>query len=141
LLGQEIEAVMQGRGDRLAPSVPYRNYVAQTRLGISQAAHEAFFREMLGDVDEPSLPFGLQDVQGDGQGVTQASVPVAKLLGQRLRTQARRLGVSNASLYHLAWGQVVGHLAARRDVVFGTVLMGRLSSGEDADRAFGMFIN
>ncbi|WP_419794896.1 amino acid adenylation domain-containing protein [Pseudomonas palleroniana] len=141
LLGQEIEAVMQGRGDRLAPSVPYRNYVAQTRLGTSQAAHEAFFREMLGDVDEPSLPFGLQDVQGDGQGVTQASVPVAKLLGQRLRTQARRLGVSNASLYHLAWGQVVGHLAARRDVVFGTVLMGRLSSGEDADRAFGMFIN
>ncbi|WP_259740775.1 non-ribosomal peptide synthetase, partial [Pseudomonas poae] len=141
LLGQEIEAVMQGRGDQLAPSVPYRNYVAQTRLGISQAAHEAFFREMLGDVDEPTLPFGLQDVQGDGQGIEQASLPVASLLGQRLRTQARRLGVSNASLYHLAWGQVVGHLAARRDVVFGTVLMGRLSSGEDADRAFGMFIN
>ncbi|CRM72101.1 non-ribosomal peptide synthetase [Pseudomonas sp. 58 R 3] len=141
LLGQEIEALAQGRGDQLAPSVPYRNYVAQTRLGISQAAHETFFREMLGDVDEPSLPFGLQDVQGDGLGVTQASLPVAPLLGQRLRAQARRLGVSNASLYHLAWGQVVGHLAARRDVVFGTVLMGRLSSGEDADRAFGMFIN
>ncbi|WP_241527069.1 amino acid adenylation domain-containing protein, partial [Pseudomonas sp. BIOMIG1N] len=141
LLGAEIEACLQGRADQLAPSVPYRNYVAQTRLGISQAAHEAFFREMLGDVDEPSLPFGLQDVQGDGQGIQQANLPVAAQLGQRLRAQARRLGVSNASLHHLAWGQVVGHLSGRRDVVFGTVLMGRLSSGEDADRAFGMFIN
>ncbi|MGY2334293.1 amino acid adenylation domain-containing protein, partial [Pseudomonas sp. SDO5511_1_S431] len=141
LLGQEIEACLHGRHAELAPSVPYRNYVAQTRLGISQAAHEAFFREMLADVDEPSLPFGLQDVQGDGRGIGQATLPVAPALGQRLRAQARRLGVSNASLHHLAWGQVVGHLSGRRDVVFGTVLMGRLSSGQDADRAFGMFIN
>ncbi|PHN21027.1 non-ribosomal peptide synthetase [Pseudomonas sp. ICMP 460] len=141
LLGQEIEAFLHGRGDQLTPSVPYRNYVAQTRLGTSQASHEAFFRDMLADVDEPSLPFGLQDVQGDGLGIEQASLPVAPQLSQRLRAQARRLGVSNASLHHLAWGQVVGHLSGRRDVVFGTVLMGRLSSGEDADRAFGMFIN
>jgi len=141
LLGQEIEAHLQGRGAQLAPSVPYRNYVAQARLGVSQAAHEAFFHEMLGDVDEPTLPFGLRDVQGDGQGIEQASQAVTPALGQRLRVQARRLGVSNASLYHLAWGQVVGRLSGRQDVVFGTVLMGRMSSGQHADRALGMFIN
>ncbi|EGH36019.1 amino acid adenylation, partial [Pseudomonas syringae pv. japonica str. M301072] len=35
--------------DTLAASVPvpYRNYVAQARLGVSQAEHEAFFRDML----------------------------------------------------------------------------------------------
>uniref|UniRef100_UPI0023EE5045 non-ribosomal peptide synthetase n=1 Tax=Pseudomonas sp. dw_612 TaxID=2720080 RepID=UPI0023EE5045 len=141
LLGQEIEAFSEGRSAQLPVSVPYRNYVAQVRLGASQAQQEAFFSEMLGDVDEPTLPFGLQDVQGDGSGMEEASLPLDAELGQRLRAQARRLGVSSASLHHLAWGQVVGRLAGRQDVVFGTVLMGRLHSGEDAERALGMFIN
>ncbi|POZ99238.1 hypothetical protein C4E44_36040, partial [Pseudomonas sp. MWU12-2312b] len=52
----EIEAHMQDRQVQLPASIPYRNYVAQSRLGVSQAEHEQFFREMLGDIDEPTLP-------------------------------------------------------------------------------------
>ncbi|EXL31116.1 syringopeptin non-ribosomal peptide synthetase SypA [Pseudomonas fragariae (ex Marin et al. 2024)] len=141
LLGAEIEAFRQGRGNHLPASVPYRNHVAQARLSMSREEHEAFFRDMLADVDEPTLPFGLQDVQGDGSGVDEALLPVDPELAGRLRAHARRLGVSNASLHHLAWAQVVGRLSGRQDVVFGTVLMGRLLSGQGAERALGMFIN
>ncbi|WP_236450329.1 non-ribosomal peptide synthetase, partial [Pseudomonas syringae] len=141
LLGAEIEAFRQGRGEHLPASVPYRNHVAQARLSVSREEHEAFFRDMLADVDEPTLPFGLQDVQGDGSGVDEALLPVEPKLAGRLRAHARRLGVSNASLHHLAWAQVVGRLSGRQDVVFGTVLMGRLLSGQGAERALGMFIN
>ncbi|MCF8984006.1 syringopeptin non-ribosomal peptide synthetase SypA [Pseudomonas syringae] len=141
LLGAEIEAFRQGRGEHLPVSVPYRNHVAQARLSVSREEHEAFFRDMLADVDEPTLPFGLQDVQGDGSGVDEALLPVEPKLAGRLRAHARRLGVSNASLHHLAWAQVVGRLSGRQDVVFGTVLMGRLLSGQGAERALGMFIN
>src|SRR5699024_12797957 len=44
-------------------SLPFRSFVAQARLGVSREQHEAFFREMLGKVEEPTAPFGLLDVQ------------------------------------------------------------------------------
>ncbi|EGH35357.1 amino acid adenylation, partial [Pseudomonas syringae pv. japonica str. M301072] len=47
--------------EMLGVPVPFRNYVGQALLGVSEAQHEAFFREMLGDLDEPTLAYGLQD--------------------------------------------------------------------------------
>jgi amino acid adenylation domain-containing protein len=137
----EMQASLLGQAHLLSPAVPYRNHVAQARLGVSREQHEAFFREMLGDIDEPTLPFGLQDVQGDGSGIDEAHQDVEAALAQRLRAQARQLGVSAASLVHLAWGHVVGRVSGREEVVFGTVLMGRMQGGDGADRALGMFIN
>ncbi|MCF5211416.1 AMP-binding protein, partial [Pseudomonas syringae] len=137
----EMQAWLLDESETLSAPVPYRNYVAQARLGVSQADHEVFFRDMLGDIDEPTLPFGLQDVQGDGRDIEEAVLAVDSQLNLRLRAQARQQGVSAASLVHLAWAQVLGKVSDRRDVVFGTVLLGRMQAGEGADRALGMFIN
>jgi len=137
----EMRACLTGQRERLGRPVPFRNYVAQARLGVSEAEHEAFFREMLSDIDEPTLPYGLQDVQGGGSEIVELSVPVAALLGQRLRAQARTLGVSVASLFHLGWAQVLAALTGKQQVVFGTVLMGRMQGAEAIDRALGIFIN
>ncbi|MFJ2280676.1 amino acid adenylation domain-containing protein [Pseudomonas sp. NPDC087803] len=141
VVGQEMRAFMFNQADSLGTPMPYRNYVAQARLGASEQEHEAFFRDMLGDIDEPTLPFGLHDVQGDGGAIEEAQQAVDAGLTLRLREQARQLGVSPASLMHLAWAQVIGVLANRRDVVFGTVLLGRMQGGEGADRTLGVFIN
>ncbi|WP_259643474.1 non-ribosomal peptide synthetase, partial [Pseudomonas syringae] len=103
--------------------------------------HEAFFRGMLGDIDEPTLPFGLLDVKGEGRDIEEASLALDPQLNMRLRAQARQQGVSAASLVHLAWAQVLGKVSNRQDVVFGTVLMGRMQGGEGTERALGMFIN
>ncbi|MCG6573279.1 non-ribosomal peptide synthetase, partial [Pseudomonas sp. AF32] len=138
---QEMQAYLLGETAQLAAAVPYRNYVAQARLGVSREEHEAFFRDMLGDVDEPTLPFGLLDVQGQRHDIEEARQALDPALDLRLRQQARQLGVSVASLVHLAWAQVLGKVSGRQDVVFGTVLMGRMQGGEGADRALGMFIN
>ncbi|RON54428.1 non-ribosomal peptide synthetase [Pseudomonas frederiksbergensis] len=138
---QEMQMHLLGQQGQLTPAMPYRNYVAQARLGVSQEQHETFFREMLGDIDEPTLPFGMQQVQGDGSGIEEAKLEINAELSRRLRAQARQLGVSAASLHHLAWAQVIGRLSGREDVVFGTVLMGRMQGGDGADRALGMFIN
>ena len=137
----EMQASLSGQAVELAPPVPYRNYVAQTRLGVSEQEHEAFFREQLADIDEPTLPFGLQEVQGDGRGIDEAQQVLPADVYQRLRTQARQAGVSVASLIHLAWARVLAATSGQQRVVFGTVLMGRMQGGEGADRALGVFIN
>ncbi|MEY9827946.1 amino acid adenylation domain-containing protein [Bradyrhizobium japonicum] len=137
----EVRAVLAGRGHELAVPQPFRNLVAQARLGIDAKAHEAFFQEMLGDIDEPTLPFGLRQVHGDGSGIGEAHRMLPQALNDRLRAQARRLRVSLASLCHLAWGQVVALSSGREQVVFGTVLFGRMHAGAGADRAMGLFIN
>ncbi|WVV46924.1 amino acid adenylation domain-containing protein [Pseudomonas sp. NA13] len=137
----EMQAHLLGHADRLGEAVPFRNYVAQARLGVSREEHEGFFRDMLGDIEEPTLPFGLLDVRGDGSDIEAAGLNLAADLSRRLRAQARQLGVSAASLHHLAWAQVLSKVSGKQDVVFGTVLMGRMQGGEGADRALGMFIN
>ncbi|MCY7264062.1 non-ribosomal peptide synthetase [Pseudomonas protegens] len=137
----EMQALLMGQGERLGPALAFRNYVAQARLGTREEEHEAFFRQMLGDIDEPTLAFGLQDVQGDGRAIEEASLTLPEPLSQHLRARARQAGVSAASLFHLAWGRVLATLAGKRKVVFGTVLMGRMQGAEATDRALGIFIN
>ncbi|HEU4883296.1 MAG TPA: amino acid adenylation domain-containing protein, partial [Longimicrobium sp.] len=138
---EEISAHLRGRESELPAPLPFRNYVAQARLGVSREEHERFFSGMLGDVDEPTAPYGLLDVWGEGFGVGEARLPVAGDLSARLRRRARGLGVSAASLVHLAWAQVLARLSGRRDVVFGTLLFGRMQGGEGTDRVMGPFIN
>ncbi|WP_122857080.1 non-ribosomal peptide synthetase, partial [Pseudomonas viridiflava] len=140
VLGQELQGILLGDHAQLAEPVPYRNYIAQVLQGPDDAAHEAFFREQLGDIDEPTLPYGLafasqEDIPHE------ARLVLDDALCHKVRDQSRLLGVSAASLMHLAWAQVLGHLSGRESVVFGTVLLGRLHGTEGVERALGVFIN
>ncbi|QPB24784.1 non-ribosomal peptide synthetase [Rhizobium sp. 007] len=137
----EVRAVLDGRAHEPAAPQPFRNLVAQARLGVDAKAHEEFFQEQLADIDAPTTPFGLSEVYGDGIGSHEARRMLPQALHDRLRSQARRLGVSLASLCHLAWGHVVARASGREQVVFGTVLFGRMHGGAGADRAMGLFMN
>lgn len=141
LLYTQAMAILAGGGLAPGPAHPFRQLVAQVRLGVDAAEHERFFQRQLGDIDEPTLPFGLGDVHRGGESIEQMRRQLSPALDSRLRAHARRLGVSLASLCHLAWGRVVAATSGRRQVVFGTVLFGRMEAGEGADEAMGLFIN
>ncbi|MDF0734256.1 amino acid adenylation domain-containing protein, partial [Pseudomonas entomophila] len=133
----EIAGHLEGREAPQSTPMPYRDYVARAIALDRNDEQKAFFRAMLADVDEPTLPFGLTQ----GGDIEESVQMLGAALGMRLRTLARRYGVSVASLHHLAWAQVVGSLSGREDVVFGTVLLGRLQGGQGIESALGMFIN
>ncbi|WP_420126423.1 amino acid adenylation domain-containing protein [Longimicrobium sp.] len=141
VLQGEISAHLLGLESELPAPLPFRNYVAQARSAVKREEHERFFRAMLGDVEEPTAPYGLLDVWREGHGIGEARLRVGGDVAARLRGRARALGVSAASLYHLAWAQVLARLSGRDDVVFGTVLFGRMGGGEGSDRVMGPFIN
>nr|WCR32674.1 calpinactam synthetase [Mortierella alpina] len=141
IVEEEIEAILNGRADSLPAPQPYRNLIAQARMGVSAEEHETFFRKMLHDVDTPSLPYGLSDLHGEGGNITQARTMLPQDLNDKLRGFAKHLGVSLASLCHLAWAQVIASTSGQKQVVFGTVLFGRMQGGSGSDRAMGLFIN
>jgi amino acid adenylation domain-containing protein len=137
----EIQAFLLGSEDELPEPIPFRNLVAEARMGVSRDEHEEFFRKMLASVVEPTIAYGNREVYGEGRGVREGWQLVDDSQAERIREQGRRLGVSAASLWHVACGLVVSKLSGKEDVVFGTVLFGRMQGGAGAERGMGLFIN
>ncbi|MDC9623364.1 amino acid adenylation domain-containing protein [Xenorhabdus sp. XENO-7] len=140
LIFAEIAQIRQGQAETLPAALPYRDFIAQT-LNVPATVHEAYFGARLADVDAPTAPFGVLTIPGDNEPVTEARLPLTPVLAKAVRTQARRLGVSPGVLFHVAWAQVLAQTSGRDDVVFGSVLLGRLQGSAGADRVLGMFIN
>ncbi|MFF4121515.1 amino acid adenylation domain-containing protein [Streptomyces sp. NPDC001714] len=137
----EVAAILRGEGELLPEPVPFRDFVAHARLGVSRAEHEEYFAGLLGDVTETTAPFGLMDVHGDGTTTARHAMALPDDIAERVRESARVVGVSPATLFHVAWARVLASLAGREDVVFGTVLFGRMNAGAGADRTPGLFMN
>ncbi|WP_228533234.1 non-ribosomal peptide synthetase [Pseudomonas sp. UFMG81] len=141
LLMAELRALMEGKGEALPEPVPYRHFAAGHSAPDRERQHQAFFKQMLGDLEAPTQVLGVagQPTPPDTLQTLDHPLPAPQAL--RLRQLARGADVSLASLFHLAWAQVLGCLSGSDDVVFGTVLLGRLAAGEGAERALGMFVN
>src|SRR3569833_4065042 len=108
MLLAELDAIMSGREDELPEPLPFRNFVAQTRLGMPREELERFFADLLGDVEETTAPYGLVDVHGDGGGVERSRVTVDDDHSRQILEVARGLGVSAATIFFLVLVWVFG---------------------------------
>lgn len=138
---QEVKAHLKGQGAQLPDPVGYRNHILHIRSRDLLADHGAYFRRALADIDEPTLAFGLTESRVNPSDVQNAELLLDDTVSLRLRIQARKLGLSAATLFHSAWALVLAHVSGRQDVVFGSVLLGRLEGLTDRQRAVGLYIN
>ncbi|KAF9993257.1 hypothetical protein BGZ80_008208, partial [Entomortierella chlamydospora] len=119
-MSSEIKELLDGKVDSIYPPQPFRNLIAQTQFGPSSETHEQFFSEMLAEIDALSTPYGFSNTLLEDADSNESYRMLPKELNNRLRNQAKRMG---------------------ENVVFGTVLFGRMQGGSGADQAMGLFIN
>ncbi len=141
VLLEELQACLQDRAHRLPDPIPHRDYIEQLSKQAHRIPPEDFFRRLLGDIDEPTTAFGLHDIQSDPRRMREAVERIDPQRARYIRATAQQSGVSVATLFHAAWALFVSLTSGRSDVVYGTVLLGRLQSTAGAQRAMGMFIN
>ncbi|SFH04304.1 amino acid adenylation domain-containing protein, partial [Duganella sp. CF458] len=137
---EEIRAVLAGQADALPAPAPYRDFVAAA-LATDPARQEEYFRGRLADVEEPTAPFGLLEVHTGGTGSSEHEASLDSATARAIRAAAANAGVSPAVLFHAAWAKVLAACTGRDDVVFGTVLLGRMQGIAGAGRVMGMFVN
>ena len=123
------------------PRSTFRTAVAAARQMMSRPDHADYFRSRLGDIDAPTAPFGVRHLEMEGEEVDEARLAVAADLTASLREQARRANVTCAALFHLAWALVLARTTGQKDIVFGTVLSGRLHTVVAATAAIGLLAN
>jgi amino acid adenylation domain-containing protein len=141
LVLEEAALIEQGRESELPMPVAFRDYLWRAKRRLDQDTDRAFFIGMLADIEQSTAAFGLVAMNSDGRGFVEHRESLPQALSDRLRQHARSLGVSVASIMHLAWAMVLSRATGLDRVVFGTVLFGRMDGAEGADRALGLYIN
>ncbi|KAF9360184.1 hypothetical protein BGX26_010323, partial [Mortierella sp. AD094] len=143
-VGEDADHKLTGELFQLfVPTAASASLVSTDSTALGVQIHEQFFTKMLADIDTPALPYSLSDVRHDGQDVTESHLTLSHDLNVRLRGHAKRMGVSLASMCHLAWAQVISRTSGQERVVFGIVLLGRMQGGSrlGSDREIGSLIN
>ena len=137
----EVMAIMAGQAHTLPQPVPYRNFVAHVKSVQDDSQHETFFKNLLGNVEHTTAPFGLLNVHRDGSGIIERSMLVDEDVSTRLSRLARAQGISATSILHVAWAHVLGRVCSTDSPVFGTVMFGRMKAGGSNERILGLSIN
>ncbi|MFF0724258.1 amino acid adenylation domain-containing protein [Streptomyces sp. NPDC004134] len=123
----------------LPPATPHRDHLAWLARQDHESAAEAW-RQALAAADGPTL---VAPARQDGEPSPTGKVvaePGAGLTAA-LADLARRRGLTLSTLLETAWAMVVGQLAGRSDVVFGSVVAGRPAELPGVADMVGLFLN
>ena len=141
ILFHEISMYLNSKQELLPEPVQFRNFVAHALLQNDKKREEEFFQDYLGDIKEPTYPFDLTDIHSDGRNVEVLPFDLLPELSEQIRRISQNLGVNTAAIFHAAWGLVIAACSNQDDVVFGSVLSGRLQGSRGAEYVMGMTLN
>ncbi|WP_206539846.1 condensation domain-containing protein, partial [Kordia zhangzhouensis] len=108
IITKEVFAYLSGEAASLpAPSL-YRNFIGHVLHTQSVSDSEAYFKARFESIESPTLPFGLQNVHGDGVNIVESTVTLPENLSAKIHSMSQELQVSPATIFHAAFGLVVG---------------------------------
>ncbi|GAB2664196.1 amino acid adenylation domain-containing protein [Prescottella soli] len=141
LVVSQLLALYETGGDDtgfVTPDGGFDDYLSWL-AGRDGGAAETAWRRALSGLEEPTLlarrtgePTGLPD---------RRDAVLSRDLGERLRAQAARAGVTFNAILNAALGVVLAGATGRGDVVFGTTVAGRPPEVPGIDSVAGMFLN
>ena len=117
----------------------FRNHIASNRLESTSSKTQEFFTDLLSDVEETTAPFGITDINGSGADLLEAQLSLGYELSEKISEKAKLFNVTPSIMFHIAWAMVISRLTGKQDVVFGTVMSGRMNNG--FENSIGMYIN
>ncbi|MFD2943645.1 non-ribosomal peptide synthetase [Flavobacterium notoginsengisoli] len=137
----EVGLYLSGEESSLPIPVLYRDFIGHTLHSQSVNNGETYFRSLFGVIQEPTYPFNISGVLGNGSGIEESKVLLSRELSTELRHFCIRLGVTPAVLFHAAYGLVIGRCSNKEYAVFGSLFSGRLQGSVGAADSIGLFIN
>ncbi|WP_175408648.1 non-ribosomal peptide synthetase [Streptomyces sp. TRM64462] len=138
---EELFTLYERAGDTtgLPAAGSYRDYLAWLDGQDTEQATAAW-REALAGFDEPTL---VAPTGRDAGPVIPADhdITLTQDTSDRLRTLARRHGLTLNTVLNAAWGLVLSAMTGRGDVAFGTAVAGRPADVPNVAGIIGMFLN
>jgi hypothetical protein len=140
LLQDELKLLLEGRDAKLPEPLPFRDFVARTRLRANREEAIQFFRQLLDGVSEPNVPFGISTHEAI-EVPDEFQIALSPQLAESIQQGARELRVTPAAIFHVAWARFLACVSGRSDVVFGSVLLGRFEGDRGSARGIGPYMN
>ena len=137
------EAFRRGQEPRLAPSLPYRDYIAWLhRQSLSKA--ETFWRQALKGFTAPTPLISdraASDTRDGTQSFSEEVLTLSKEATAALQSMARRYRLTPGTVAQSAWAILLSRYSGEKDVVFGTIVSGRPADLHGVESIIGLFIN
>ncbi|SNR31532.1 hybrid non-ribosomal peptide synthetase/type I polyketide synthase, partial [Flavobacterium sp. ov086] len=138
---EEVTLYLAGEAENLPVPFLYRDFIGHTLHTQSVNDGESYFRSVLGVINEPTYPFNLSNILGNGTKIEESTVILSRDLSTLLRTVCVNLSMSPAVLFHAAFGLVVARCSNKEHALFGSLFSGRLQGSLGAADSLGLFIN
>jgi amino acid adenylation domain-containing protein/non-ribosomal peptide synthase protein (TIGR01720 family) len=139
LLDELMALYQQPDESGLTSPTPYRQYLTWLRAQ-DRAQAERAWRDMLAGLENPTL-VTLPESTRRPEPPQYAAVELSKEVTLDLQQRARQHGLTMNTMVQGAWALVLGQLAGRDDVVFGTTLSGRAPEIAGVATMVGFFMN
>lgn len=133
----------EGSGMQPVKTSRYRQYVDWIQSLDHEPARQ-FFTRYLQDFNEPTpLPVSphYRSYKSRGSAYAETRLLVDEELVQKIQQHCRSSKLTLNMVFQGLWALLLSAYSGKRDVVFGSIYSGRMSSLPDIDRIVGLFIN